>query len=152
MPTSVLYVCESRLTEQTRKVEMLYVDALKALLGVRETQVQNVVLLETGIPSLKELIRKKTAKFVGKKFTGDVDEDTPLFKIYKLCEQTCTNGFKVKQKTLEDSNDDNTSILKQTITNEIGTKAVTYREINPKLNVHEVYTTESYIEERKRSA
>ena len=50
---------------------------------------------------------------------------------------------------LEDSNDDSTDILKQTFTNGTGSKAVTCKEIKPKLNVHKVYTTERYIEERK---
>ena len=102
------------------------------------------------MPTLKDLIRKKTAKFVRKELTGDVDEDTPLFKINKLCEQNRTNGFKFINKRLDDSNDDVTNILKQTFAKESGTKAVTYREINPKINVHEVYTTERYVEERKR--
>ena len=117
---------------------------------MRETTRTDVVLLETGMPTLKDLIRKKTAKFVRKKLKGDVDEDTPLFKIYKLCEQNRTNGFKFFNKMLENSNDDSTNILKKTFANETGTKAITYRENNPKLNVHQVYTTERYMEERKR--
>ena len=85
------------------------------------------------MPTLKEFIRKRTATFVRKKLTGDVDEDTPLFKIYKLCEQNRTNGFKFIQKMLEDFHDVCTGILKQTFANKIGTKVVTNREINPKL-------------------
>ena len=61
--SSVLYGYESWLTEQTTKVEKLYMGVLKTSRGVKETTCTDVVLLETGMPTLKDLICKITAKF-----------------------------------------------------------------------------------------
>jgi hypothetical protein len=61
---SLMYGCESWLTEQFKVLEKSYIGALKALLGVRETTRTDVVLLETGMPTLSEFIRKRTASFI----------------------------------------------------------------------------------------
>ena len=47
--SSLLYGCESWLTERTNKIEKLYSGAIKALLGVREVTRTDTVLIETGM-------------------------------------------------------------------------------------------------------
>ena len=91
--SKLLYGCESWLTERTNKIEKLYSGAIKALLGVREMTRTDTVLIETGMTTAKDLIRKKTETFVRKKLVGDVEEETPLFKIYKICEKKRTVIF-----------------------------------------------------------
>ena len=147
--SSLLYGCESWLTEQFKSLEKSYIGALKALLGVRETTRTDIVLLETGMPTLIEFIRKKTASFVKKNVRGDIDE-TPLAKVYKMCEQKRTPGYVHIKRLLDYPEEQNLHEIKQRFATEQGSKANTYKEINSSLNVHQVYRTNRYIEERKR--
>ena len=64
--SSLLYSCESWLDARTKELEQMYIGALKALLGVRETTRTDIVHLETGMPTLKELISMRTTVFVEK--------------------------------------------------------------------------------------
>ena len=146
---SLMYGCESWLTEQFKVLEKSYIGALKALLGVRETTRTDIVLLETGMPTLREFIRKKTASFVKKNVRGDIDE-TPLAKVYKMCEQNRTPGYVHLKRMLDYPEQQNLQDLKMKFANERGSKATTYKEMNILLNVHQVYRTSRYIEERKR--
>ena len=57
--SSLLYGCETWLTDQLKTMEQLYISAIKSLLGVRQTTRTDVVLLESGMPTLKELIKKE---------------------------------------------------------------------------------------------
>ena len=100
------------------------------------------------MPTLKEFIRKKTASFVKKNVRGDIDE-TPLAKVYKMCERSRTPGY-VHIKRMLDYPEKNLHDLKLRLTNEAGNKATTYREINASLSVHPVYRSNRYIDERKR--
>ena len=59
---------------------------------MRETTRTDIILLETGMPTLKEIIGKKTSGFVKKNIRGDIDE-TPLSKVYKMCESKGTSGY-----------------------------------------------------------
>ena len=146
---SLLYGCESWLTEQFKKLEKFYIGALKALLGVRETTRTDVVLIESGMPTSREFIRKKTASFVKKNVRGDIDE-TPLAKVYKMCERSRTPGYVHIKRILDYPEEKNLHDLKLRFTNEAGSKATTYREINASLSVHPVYRSNRYIDERKR--
>ena len=148
--STLLNTDASWFTERLKKLEQSYIGALKALLDVRETTRTDVVLLETGMPTLKEFIRKKTVAFVKKNVRGDI-EDTPLAKAYKLCERKGTPGYAYIKRLLDHPDVANLDNIKQHFVNEQGSKAVTYRQINPELKVHQVYKTDQYIDERKRS-
>ena len=57
---SLLYGCESWLTDKVKDVEKMYVSAIKALLGVRETTRSDTILIESGLSvrrSGKKLLR-----------------------------------------------------------------------------------------------
>ena len=127
----------------------VYISALKALLGVRQTTRTDVVFLETGMPTLKELIRKRTSSFVKKNIRGDIDE-TPLSIVYQMCQMKGTPGYRYIKRLLDSEISDTLEELKAKFENETGTKATKYKEINPNLKIHPVYNTTSYIDERKR--
>ena len=146
---SLFYGSETWLTDQLKNMEKLYVSALKALLGVRETTRTDVVLLETGMPTLKELIRKRTSSFIKKNIRGDIDE-TPLSIVYKMCESKGTTGYRYIKYLLDNEITDTLEELKLRFENETGSKAVKYKEINPDMKIHPVYNTKNYIDERKR--
>jgi hypothetical protein len=149
----LLYGCETWLTEQVKDIEKLYIGAVKALLGVRDTTRTDTALIEAGMPTIKELIRKRTTSFAKKELLNvEVDDQTPLVKIFRICETKETKGYKYIKSLLTPNNgdDNNISSLVRNFANETGTKAVTYRKMNPSLQTHQVYTTKEYVNERAR--
>ena len=147
--TSLLYGCESWLTDKVKVVETLYIGAVKSLLGVRETTRSDTVLIEAGMPSAKELIRRNTTAFSKKELLGEHAEETPLRRIYKICEQKRTYGYKFIEKLIS-PNAERISSISEIFANEAGSKALIYKEINPELKVHPVYRSKEYIIERER--
>ena len=146
--SSLLYGCESWFLNDFKEVKKKYIEALKALLGVRVTTRYDIILLETGMPTLKELICDRTVKFVRKNVRGDLE--TPLSKAYKICQNNNTKGYSYLKSLLDNPNNETIDNLRIEFINVQGTRADTYRSINPNLEVHRVYTSTSYIEEHKR--
>ena len=145
---SLLYACESWLSVSVKEVEKVYISAVKSLLGVRGTTRSDTIMIQSGMPLISERITKRTAAFLKKKLHGDHADETPLQKIYKICEAKQTRGYKFLQQLLTP-----TLVLPslpEKFANEQGTKAVTYRSINPGLKVHPVYLSNEYINERAR--
>ena len=99
------------------------------------------------MPSVKELIEQKTAKFAKKELLPD--RCTPLSKIYKICETKRTSGFVFLSKMMNPSTNANDSLIEK-FKQQASTKATTYRDLNPDLSVHAVYTSSEYINERER--
>lgn len=147
--SSLLYGSETWLTGSLKEVEKMYVSAVKSLLGVRETTRKDTALIEAGLPSLEELVKKRTSAFIKKELNSDRTADTPLIKIYKICEGKRTKGFKYLNSLLNPSLQQLVP-LREKFKTELGSKAVAYRKINPELSVHEAYTTKLYINERER--
>lgn len=143
----LLYGCESWLIDQNKELEKLYLSAVKSLLGVRETTRNDTCLIEVGLPTMRELIRKKTKNFVMKYLNMENGDDIPFRKVYRLCQEKQTKGFKFLSKL---SHDDPSIGLTVKFQREKGTKAITYKEINPQLKVHQVYLSKEYIDEKKR--
>ena len=75
--------------------------------------------------------------------------DTPLIRIYKLCESKRTNGFVFLSRLLNPTTQRDVSVVEK-FRNQNTSKARTYREINPELSLHKVYTSKEYINERER--
>ena len=69
-PAAILFSlvddCESLFTDNLKQMENLYISALKFLLGVRETTKADVVLMESGIPTLQKMTKKRSAAFMKK--------------------------------------------------------------------------------------
>ena len=99
--TSLLYGCESWITNNLKDAEHLYIGAVKALLGVRETTRSDTVLIEAGMPSMKQLVRERTKRFMEKELSAERGSDTPLIRIYKICEAKRTGGFNHLRRILD---------------------------------------------------
>ena len=83
--SSLLYACETWLGTDFKEVEKLYVSAVKAILGVRETTRNDTSLIEAGMPSIRERIRKRTRAFLNKELNSGRTQDTPLVMQGILC-------------------------------------------------------------------
>ena len=150
--SSLLYGCESWLSGNIKEIDRLYIGAVKAMLGVRETTRSDTALIEAGMPSLKELIDKRTVTFLRKELSAERTLDTPLIKIYKICESKRTGGFRTLENILNSVARNQQSSLKENFSNATTSKAVMYKRINPNLSLHEAYTTTKYVNERERLA
>ena len=147
--SSLLYSCESWFTENLKQMEQLYVAALKSLLGVRETTRTDVVLLETGMPTLHELIKMRSTAFIKKNVNAGITE-TPLAKVFKMCESKGTGGYRHIKRMLDNPVEECLLDVKRAMSDARSSKALKYKEMNPGLNVHTVYNANVYIDERKR--
>ena len=67
-----------------------------------------------------------------------------------MCETKGTPGYRYIKNLLDNESDGTLDDLKTKFGEETGTKALKYKEINSGLNVHSVYTSKKYIDERKR--
>ena len=147
--SSLVYSCESWFTDSLKQMEKMYISALKSLLGVRETTRTDVVLLETGMPTLQELIKMRSTAFIKKNVNASID-DTPLARVYKMCEEKGTNGYRYIKRNLNNPVEEVLVSVKQNILDSTTSKALTYKVMNPNLSVHGVYNSKVYIDERKR--
>ena len=147
--SSLLYGCESWLSSNLKDIEKMYIGAIKALLGVRETTRTDTTLIETGMPSLKQLVSKRTSTFMKKELSAERTLDTPLIKIFKICEAKRTGGFLFLSRAIDPTANNETSVI-ETFQNRTSSKATTYKTINPDLSLHTVYTSSDYINERER--
>ena len=98
-----------------------------------------------------EKIRKRSAAFLKKELLGDQLDETPLKKIYKICEGKQTRGYKyIRNLMMPSEIQPAQPSLFQIFAIERGTKAATYRRINPDLKIHPVYLSKEYVDERAR--
>jgi hypothetical protein len=101
------------------------------------------------MPAIGELIKKRTASFAKKELLSVSVDKTPLAKVFDICKHKRTKGYQyISDLMIRNSNNDIS--LKEKFVEETGTKASTYKEINPSLNVHPVYTSKEYVSERAR--
>ena len=147
--SSLLYGSETWLGVEFKEVEKLYVGAVKAVLSVRETTRTDTTLIEAGMPSGQQVIKKRTSKFLRKELNSGRARDTPLVKIYKLCESKRTKGYIFLSHLIDPSNQQVLSVGEKFRTQNTS-KAITYRSINPELTVHKAHTAKEYIDERDR--
>ena len=148
--SSLLYGCETWLSFNLKDVEKMYIGAVKSVLGVRETSRSDTVLIEAGMLSLKELIIKRTSTFIKKELGCDRIADTPLRKIFKICQSKRTGGFRFLNNISAHTTTGNDNSVLHAFRQQTTSKALTYKSINPDLSVHKAYTTSDYIDERER--
>ena len=149
--SSLLYGSETWLMGSLKEVDKMYVSAVKSLLGVRETTRNDTSLIEAGLPSIEQLVKKRTSAFIKKKLFSDRTADTPLIKIYRICERKRTKGFKYLNSLLNPLQQQDLPLCEKF--RQLSTsKAVVYRKMNPDLSVHKAYLTNEYIDERERLA
>ena len=81
---------------------------------------------------------------------NDKNDETPLVKVFKMCEEKETGGYRYIKRNLDNPVEEYLVDVKQKMLATTTTKAMKYKEINPNLNVHRVYNSKVYIDERKR--
>ena len=149
--TSLFYGCESWLSYKKSKIEKMYMDAIKAALNVRQTTRNDTVLLESGMSTVKDMITEMTKRYMKKKLVEERDDETPLCKIYQMCEQNNTIGYNFIIKCLNTEHMEDLNKLKENfISNQYGSKALAYKDLNPNLTLHRIYSEKEYITEFKR--
>ena len=141
--TSLLYGCESWLEDKVLPdLEQLYMKGIKSLLGIRSQITADVVLLESGYPSLRALIKSKQKAFFQNMINERKDMmDDPFMHAVRLTQDKnrTMNGY------LECLNNCDDFIAKDRLERiarvraSERSKSVTYRSINPTMDVHPIY-------------
>ena len=146
--SSLLYSCESWLTNNIKGVEKQYNKLIRCLLGVRKNTSPSLCMLEAGIVPITDIVRKNQKSFLISK-RENVDEELPFNYVFNMCRDSSTPGFRFLSGILEGNSELNSL---QRIAREIreksenATKLNTYvTELNPSLGVHEVYSAIQYI-------
>jgi hypothetical protein len=143
--TSLLYGCESWLEEKVSpELEQLYMKGLKCLLGVRSQTSNDVVLLESGYPSLRALLKSRQKAFFEKMLKERENMmDDPFMHVLRL--STAKNPkmssyiSSLKLNTNHDFIEADRSCRIERVRSSSRTKSVTYSTINPTFEVHPVY-------------
>ena len=148
LTSKLVYGSEAWLIENLKPIETLYIDGAKALLGVRKTTPNEIVLAECGLPDIMDITDKRLRKFIGKKL---IDPEEPLTIVYNICRDRNTKGFRILKKKSQPSSYDSIENRKANLRSKTGTKYETYRMINPSLSVIDLYSSKNnYIPDYKR--
>ena len=109
---------------------------------MRQNTTVDMSLVESRKQPAKSLIKERRKQFVAKKLE-DRDMEEPFQKVYEMCKNMNTQGFRFLQRSIGDNpNDDSLEKSADAIKNmpESSTKFVTYRTVlNPELNTHPIY-------------
>ena len=143
--SSLLYGCEAWLEEKVPvEVERMYMKSIKCLLGVRPQTASEVVLMESGYPSLKATIRSRQQKFFVSKIRERSDmTDDPLMHAIRT-----TQAKNPSMKNFIDSLVNGEDFIAADKTNRMNrlrsppanrSKLITYSTINPSYVVHPIY-------------
>ena len=119
----ILDGCEAWLNVPLRMVEIIYMKAVKAILGVRITTPNDLCLIEGGLRPLSAIVKSRQNKFFKKMLAARSEmDDDPFMHIFGV--------------TLEIRN------IKNNIENQppSATKFQTYKTLNPTLSTHSLYT------------
>ena len=151
--SSIIYSTETWFTDYFGKAESLYNKIIKVLLDFRHTTCNDVCLMESAMPSLQTVIKNKMKKYLQTKLlTLTLDCQHPLWKAIHLNRQINTKSYKHINRMLEVRSD----ILKEEYESRFerlkqssSSKRVTYCAMNPTLNLHNVYNSDT-VKEYKR--
>ena len=147
--SSILYGCESWLKVSLKPVEVMYMKAVRALLGVRATTPTNLCLLEGGFKPLESMVKTRQKKFFEKTTTARSEmTDDPLMHAINITKELHKPIWSYIESLLNGDNfvDDKINEIKESVrnANESATKLHTYIALNPDLEVHALYTNKSY--------
>jgi hypothetical protein len=148
--STLLYSCESWLTNNLQPIAKIYNSCLKQLLGVRSQTANDVVYVETGMPSITSVVKERQRQFYNN--LGD-DADRPINKAIKIARNQMTPTAKYLLRLLAQTSDYRSTDIadrNELIRSSLQSKIVTYRSINPSLTVHPIYA--SNIPEQARKA
>ena len=152
--SSILYSCECWLKVPLRSIEALYMTAVKSLLGVRPTACNDICLLEAGIPSVTALIRSRQAKFLSSIRVSRANlQDDPLMFALRLIQA----NHKPLHTRVEDITNSTEHLAKDlyerqsSVRDKNGSKLLTYKRLNPLLDVHKMYSEHHTLPDNLRT-
>ena len=143
--SSILYGCENWLNMSLKPVEMVYLKAIKALLGVRITTSNSLCIVESGFKPLNGLVKERQKKFFTKMTTLCADiQDDPFMHSMKITEDLNNSMWRYIDNTIRGDNfvESEVQELKEQILNAPPTKSKfqMYKRLNPNLEVHSLYS------------
>ena len=144
--TSVFYACESWLCKSLDAAQTLHMTGIKSLLGVRTTTPNDPCLIEVGYTSASGMIRGIQKKFFHSMFTKrEGMEDDPFMKAWDIARQANTPCARYIKELLDEDDPPKREFsgIQDRVRSSTKTKASTYTEMNPRLEVHKVYTVSS---------
>ena len=141
--STILYSCESWLTNNFKPMRTMYFGVIKALLGVRRTTANGLCLLEVGFPSVDGHIKNAQYRFFHKIITTrNGMNDDPFMFVFNLCSAANTPCARYIH-TIVDSNGNyipkDLDNIKTRVRASIRTKFITYCVLNPDLTVNNIY-------------
>ena len=156
LSAAILYSCETWLSTNFKRVEKLHMSTLKEMLGVRITTSNNLVLLESGEPDIKNLIRDRQQRYIRSLISREMYPGSYLNRLILLAiqvrspmglllETLATDGFQPINYSSE-----GLERLRVNINNSEKTRDKTYKEINPSLSISVIYCNDSKIPEYAR--
>ena len=141
--SSILYSCETWLTDSLKPAEQVYQRTLKDLVGVRYQTPSDLVYVETGIPPLSSFVAHRQRTFLLKLEASPHFEGSPVQKAIELaCAHDCPMSLYMQRLLASPRRDSPAAVLsdvKARIRSADTTRAVTYMSINPTLEVQAVY-------------
>ena len=152
--TSLLYGCEGWLgIKPTAEINAFYMKGIKLLLGVRHSSPNDACLVESGYPSLEAIIRSRQKDFFTKmeQERSEMTDDPLMFAIALTCEHNKTmRNYIDGLKAAGDIIGEDVAARCARLRDGDGTRAVTYRNINPDLALHPVYDAASRLDDDLR--
>ena len=91
--STLLYSSESWLTNRIKSLERQYNMMVKCLLGVRKNTSINLCMVESGIPPVINIVKKRRYNFLKSKLDS-VDMEQPFCTVYELCRRENTPGYR----------------------------------------------------------
>ena len=141
--SSLLYGCESWLEEKvSTELESLYMKGIKCLLGVRSQTPTDVVLLESGYPSLRALIKSQQKSFLEKAIKERENMlDDPLMHVIRLTrlKNPKMSAYLTSLTNCDDFIKADRVARMERVRSSAQTKPATYFMINPTFEIHPVY-------------
>ena len=152
--STLLYGCESWLKGDLKPIERQYKWCIKQLLGVRKTTNNDICLVELNLPPLKSLIVSKQRSFFRKIYHERHDlNDDPLMHAINIVLQYDDSDCRYINDLISSNFDDQQEgkiLLKQSILSSQSNRLTFYKQVNPELNIHEIYLKDCKVNELHR--
>ena len=152
--SSVLYGCESWINGNLRPVEKLYNWGIKQLLGVRMSTCNDLCYTELGVPPLKALVTYKQRQFFTSMWRErrNMTDDPLIFAINNTLNSNISTSRYISQLINQDINDIVVAreSLKQSISLSQSSRRITYKLLNPNLDIPSIYYGKQKVNEIHR--
>ena len=141
--SSIMFSCETWLTNNLKPIEKIYNETLKNLLGVRRSTCNDIVYIETGLPDAKNFIRDRQNKFFRKLYDSSHYRGSYIERVINLVKNNRTPAGRY----IVGLENENINILenfqlnlRNSIINSNSSKRNAYKLINPDLSVNKIYS------------